>query len=80
MSRDWVDHVEACIKEVRPAEHRAWWATGALPETSDRAPESLSRPTRGYHSQACPVTSTIWSKSLHLAQVVPFATHRRRRV
>jgi hypothetical protein len=25
MSRDWVDHVAACIEEARPPEHRAWW-------------------------------------------------------
>jgi len=41
MSRDWVNHVSACIKEARPPEHHVWW---------DRLP------TLGLRDRGAPVT------------------------
>ncbi len=58
MSRDWVDHVAACIKEARPPEHRAWWDrlptlglrgrdAFVVPPAAGSAPVSSRDPRRG---------------------------------
>ncbi len=42
MSRDWVDHVAACIEEVRPPELRGWW--DRLPTLGLRGRDALVAP------------------------------------